>query len=387
MYGRTILVEGTCGPNVGPGNKTGGIPVKNYTTSIHVIDDDKLQSYSPKSIREKFAAVVNPCWACSAKHCHMMKIKDGKYAGLVFEEPEGEGEALFSANVGINDVTMTMVLNDEVDGLGFDMNESGWVISWVIECYEKRILTNKDTDGLEMTWGNGEAIRSILNKIARREGFGNILAEGVMRAARKVGGQAQNMAVHTMKGNTPRGHDHRYMWFEMFDTCVSNMGTLETKGVAPYKLLGLPEVWDRFDAEAVSTVEAKIKGVMLFEDSMYACHFHTAGALDLIVQAVNAATGWNMDAQEAMLVGRRAVNLARAFNLRQGIGPELDAPSVRYGSTPLDGIRAGYGIAPHWDKMLRNYYKLMGWDEKTSKPLPETLKALGLDFIIPQLWQ
>jgi len=88
-----------------------------------------------------------------------------------------------------------------------------------------------------------------------------------------------------------------------------------------------------------------------------------------------------------MLVGRRAVNLARAFNLQQGIGPDLDAPSVRYGSTPLDGIRAGYGIAPHWDKMLRNYYKLMGWDEKTSKPLPETLKALGLDFIILQLWQ
>jgi aldehyde:ferredoxin oxidoreductase len=293
----------------------------------------------------------------------------------------------FSANVGLSDVTMTLVLNDEVDALGFDMNESGWVISWVIECYEKRILTNKDTDGLEMVWGNGEAIKIMLNKIAYREGFGNILAEGVMRAARKIGGQAQNMAVHTMKGNTPRGHDHRYMWFEMFDTCVSNLGTLETKGVAPYKLLGLPEVWDRFDPEAVSNVEAKIKGVMLFEDSMYACHFNTVGALDLILGALNASTGWNMDVQEAMAVGKRAVNLARAFNLKNGIGRELDAPSVRYGSTPLDGVRAGFGIAPHWEKMLCNYYKLMGWDEKTSKPLPETLKALGLDFVIPHLWQ
>jgi aldehyde:ferredoxin oxidoreductase len=386
MYGRTILSEGTCGPNVGPGNKTGGIPVKNYTTSIHVIDDDKLQTYSPKSLRERFGATPHPCWACSAKHCHMMKIPDGKYINRVIEEPEGEGVSEFSSNVGINDVTTTMVLNDEVDALGFDMNESGWVISWVIECFEKRILTKKETDGLEMTWGNGEAIMIMLNKIARREGFGNILAEGVMRAAKQVGGQAQNMAVHTMKGNTPRGHDHRYMWFEMFDTCVSNMGTLETKGIAPYKLLGLPEIWDRFDPQAVSTVEAKIKGVMLFEDSMYVCHFNTAGALDLILGAVNAATGWNMDFEEAMAVGKRAVNLARAFNLKNGIGAELDAPSVRYGSTPIDGVRAGCGIAPHWDKMLRNYYGLMGWDEKTSKPLPETLRALGLDYVIPQLW-
>ena len=83
----------------------------------------------------------------------------------------------------------------------------------------------------------------------------------------------------------------------------------------------------------------------------------------------------------AMVVGRRAVNLARVFNIRHGISTELDAPSVRYGSTPLDGIAAGRGIMPHFDNMLRNYYNLMGWDE-SGKPLPETLKSLGLEDII-----
>ena len=85
-----------------------------------------------------------------------------------------------------------------------------------------------------------------------------------------------------------------------------------------------------------------------------------------------------------MKIVRKAVNLARVFNLRHGISAELDAPSKRYGSTPLDGVAAGRSIMPHWDKMLENYYSLMGWDEK-GKPLPHTLRRLGLESIIPHL--
>jgi aldehyde:ferredoxin oxidoreductase len=364
----------------------GMVPVKNYTTNVHTIDPVKLDTYTSKNIRTKFKAKPSPCWACSAKHCHMMEITEGKYTGRIFEEPEYEGMAAFSSLVGINDVTTTVLLNSEVDRLGIDVNETGWVIAWVMECFEKGILSITDTDGLEMTWGNGEAIMAVLDKIARREGFGNILAEGVMRAARHIGGEAPNLAIHTMKGNTPRGHDHRIMWQEMFDTCVSNMGTLESHSTAPYKLLGLPAVYDKFDPDVISTVVAKIKGAMIFEDSLVTCRFNTMNALDLICEAVNASTGWDMNVEEAMNVGRRAVNLARAYNLRAGIGAELDAPSARYGSTPHDGLAAGKGIMPHWEKMIKNYYHLMGWDEKTGKPLAETLRALGLDFVIPQLW-
>ena len=200
-------------------------------------------------------------------------------------------------------------------------------------------------------------------------------------SAQYVGKGSSDMAVHTMKGNSVRGHDHRIMWLELFDTCVSNTGTLETHRGAPYKALGLSETYDSFDPEVISTVEAKIKGAMIFEDSMVTCRLQTSCAVDLLCQAVNSATGWNMDIQEAMTVGKRAVNLARVFNLRHGIGAELDAPSARYGSTPSDGTADGRGIMPHWDKMLRNYYKLMGWDEG-GHPLPETLRSLGLEDII-----
>jgi len=374
------LNEGTVGGVVIATN-AGFVPVKNYTTSIHVIDPDKLETYSSQNIRTKFKAKPSPCWACSASHCHMMEITEGKYGGRQFEEPEYETMAAFSSLAGIDDVTMSVVLASEVDRLGFDSNETGYLISWLMECYEKGILTKEDTDGLEMTWGNGEAIMAMLKKIANRQGLGNVLAEGVMRAAQHVGKGSTDMAVHTMKGNTPRGHDHRVMWLELFDTCVSNTGTLETHRGAPYKALGLSETYDSFDPEAISTVEAKIKGAMIFEDSMVTCRLQTASAVDLLYQAVNSATGWDMDFPEAMMVGKRAVNLARVFNLRNGIGAELDAPSVRYGSTPSDGIADGRGIMPHWDKMLRNYYSLMGWDE-SGRPLPETLRSLGLEDII-----
>jgi aldehyde:ferredoxin oxidoreductase len=128
-------------------------------------------------------------------------------------------------------------------------------------------------------------------------------------------------------------------------------------------------------------VEAKIKGYMVFEDSLIICRFHAGSQLELLCSAVDSATGWDINSEEAMRIGRRAVNLARVFNLKAGIGPELDAPSVRYGSTPIDGPALGKGIMPHWDQMLSNYYKLMGWNAK-GKPLPMTLEKLGIDVDI-----
>ena len=382
-----MRTEGTL-PGVMMGFKFSEAPIKNYTRNYYPIAPDVLESYSPARILSKFGGKekIYPCWACSAEHCHRMEIPEGKYKGTVFEEPEAEGIHEFSATVGIEDVTMTMVLNDQVDKLGFDVNEAGYLMGMVIECYEKGVITKKDTDGLEMTWGNGEAILALLKKTAFREGFGNILAEGTMRASRVIGGEAPRFAVHTMKGNTPRGHDHRAVWYELFETCVSNLGTLESHKTAPFALLGIDPKYDRFDPMMVSTVNARTKGAMVFEDSMVTCRINTCTALDLLCEAVNEATGWNMDINEAMAVGKRGINLARAFNLRHGISADLDRPSERYGSTLPDGPHAGKSIMPHWDKMVRNYYKLMGWDEETSRPLPATLKSLGLEFVIPQLW-
>jgi aldehyde:ferredoxin oxidoreductase len=379
-----VSQEGTVG-GVFQSLPSGLVPVKNYTTGIFAIDPEKLAEYQSQRIRERFKARPAPCWACSAKHCHTSEITEGKYAGRLLEEPEFECMACWSALVGITDVATSMALANEVDLLGMDTNEAGWVVAWVMECYEKGILKKQDLDGIEMTWGNDDAIMMMLRKIARREGFGDVLAEGVLRASRNIGGEASKLAVCTLKGNTPRSHDHRVSWFELFDTCVSNLGTLEGHNLPPFKLLGLPQTYDTFDPQAVSTMVAASKGAMVIEDSLVTCRFRTATQLDLLCDALNAVSGWDMDVKETMEVGRRAVNIARVFNLRHGISAELDRPSMRYGSTPLDGVAAGRGIMPHFDEMLRNYYNLMGWSEQ-GIPLPETLRSLGLERTIPDLW-
>jgi len=183
-----------------------------------------------------------------------------------------------------------------------------------------------------------------------------------------------------MKGNTPRGHDHRTRWAEMFDTCVSNTGTIETHT----SVMG-PDVQGPANPIQVSTEVAQTKGLMQFEDSVGTCRFNTRMNSKLIAEAVSAATGWDFTAEEGNRSGRRAVNLMRVFNLRAGIGKEHDRPSVRYGSTPVDGPTEGISILPHWEAMLRNYYELLGWDPEAGIPLPATLDDLGIGHVSKDL--
>jgi len=184
---------------------TNMLPVKNYTTSTWKISKDKMKKYEAQYIREKYSMKRNSCWACQIHHCDIMKITEGPYASEVLEEPEYEQLTAWSSAIGVDDVTASMMLSKEVDMLGLETNEAGWVVGFAIECYEKGILTKKQVNQLELKWGNAEAVRLLLRLIARKQGIGKILSEGAMRAARKIGGEAVNFAIHTMKGNTPRG--------------------------------------------------------------------------------------------------------------------------------------------------------------------------------------
>jgi aldehyde:ferredoxin oxidoreductase len=373
--------EGTVG-GVVMSTKGGVLPVKNYTTGIYTIDPDKLQKYNCKDIREAFNAKPSPCWACGSTHCHVFTAPQGtKFAGKIMEEPEYEGMAAFSSQIGVKDMVTTVILANMADHYGMDVNESGWLYGFLMECYEKKVLTAKDFDGLEMNWGNSDAVLELMDKIAHRRGAGDVFAEGVMRVARKIGGEAVKFAIHSEKGNSPRGHDHRVLRFEQFDTSVSNLGTLEAHSMPPFKQLGIQFPYDMFDPDVLPVINAKVKGAMIFEDSIITCRFQTDNQLDLMVAAVNAATGWDLDIPKALESGKRAVNLARLFNLASGIDAKLDKPSMRYGSMPLDGPAAGKAVLPNWDRMIKNYYNAMGWDAN-GKPLPETLEKLDLKYAI-----
>ncbi len=363
--------------------KAGTLPIKNYTTNLY----PEAALMTSQHSRETWQAKRNSCWACRMHHCHMITFTDGPYKGQTVEEPEYELYAAWGPLVGNTDPAETLILSNLCTLLGLEGNEAGFLVSMVIELYEKGVLTKADTGGLELKWGAAKAIRKLLEQIALREGdFADKLAEGTMRAAEALGPEAQNCGIYTIKGHSPRGHDHRAMWREMFDTATSDIGTYEAGYLGPPdpETMSLTE---RFSPEKVSSSVALTKGRRQFEDALGTCVFCTRRPLNEIVDALIAVTGWDFTAKEAHDVGFRAANLLRAFNLRHGVPVDSEKPSPRWSSAPVDGPAQGISINEHWDSMLDNYYELMGWDRKTGKPLPETLKKLGLEEIVDELWK
>lgn len=360
-------------------NTIAALPVKNYLA--HNFPEHAKFA----NLRADHEAKRNPCWACPTNHSASIKITQGPYAGYQGEEPEYEGLAAFGPQILQPDPGAGVMLSDLADRLGMDVNELGWVIGWVMECYEKGLLTKNDTDGLEMTWGNVKGTEALLRKIANREGFGDLLAEGVKRAAEKIGGESLNCAIYTMKGAAPRSHDHRAWQNEMLDTCLSNTGTVEVGGGFPQPHdLGLPPRMDWHNPWEVVMLNAMINGRRQFEDTTGTCRF-CYDEFKTHTDILNAITGWNFTPDDAMEVGRRIINQLRVFNLRHGFTKDLEAPSARYGSIPAEGPYKGKSIVPYWDFMRRTHYQLMGWDPKSGKPLPETLDRLGLSHLIADL--
>jgi aldehyde:ferredoxin oxidoreductase len=360
----------------------GWLPIKNLQTSVFAPAPD----FMGEVYRSKWKIKRAPCWACPTSHLHLIEITDeGPYKGFVGEEPEYEQWAAWGSIIYNPSPAGAMVLANEVDRLGVENNEAGWVVGFAMECYQRGILTKDDFGGIEPEWGSVEAARSILRMIAHRRGIGDTLAEGVLRASARLGEEARAIGVYTLKGNSPRGHDHRGRWTELLDTSVSNTGTIETSPPIAGDP-GMPTTTDPFNPDQVTEQVAKTKGRMIFEDCLGVCRFCTRVPLDMVIDAVNASTGWDMTYNEAMDVGRRVVNLLRVFNLRHGVSPEMDMPSERYRSTPVDGAAAGKSIAPHFEHMRSMYYEMMGWTPEFGKPTPETLAKYGLEFATNDLY-
>lgn len=362
------------------------LPCKNYTTNLFpqgaVIEANIFRSRSE--------VTNHPCWACRFQHCYLYKIKEGRYAGYEAEEPEYESAAAMGPLIGVGDPDAMVVLSDQVDRLGMDVNEAGWTIAWMIECCEKGVLGSNDLNGIEMKWGDVEATSAMLKNIAERSGIGDVLAEGVMRASQELAQQAGNLAIFTKKGNTPRTHDHRSSWTMLLDTCTSDATTSEgaANWLANKVAFGFSPNADVFSPEIVALAVARWRGKWPFIDSLGVCNRHVPviSIYKDCSELISAVTGWDYTEEEATSTGRRIANLLRAFNVRHGLGAELDWPSRRYASAPLDGPFQGRSALPVWEKMLRNYYDNLGWDNSSGAPLPETLSSLGLDRVIKDIW-
>ncbi len=359
----------------------GSLPVRNYTTN-RFPEHEKMNA---QYIRTHFTHRNKPCWACGMVHTKLMTVTEGPYAGYQGEEPEYESMAAWGPATGNLDPGAMVLLANVTDRLGLDVNEATWVVGWAMECYEKGLLSQRDLDGLDLRWGNVEATKILLEKISRREGAGNLLAEGVKRASEQVGGEAASLGVYVLKGVTPRGHDHRAIWSELLDTCVSATGTIQAgvRMIAAHHF-GLPPLTNPFSPWEVAGLNAELEGWMVFLDSLPICRFIAINP-HLTLDCVNAITGRGLTASDALRIGRRTLTQLRLFNFRHGLDSALEVPSPRYGSTPTDGPAQGKAILPYLPWMKRHYFELMGWDPATGKPLPHTLKALGLEKLVPDL--
>ena len=349
--------------------EVGELPIKNYTETTY----DNPEKLSGQRMREIYEIKSRSCYKCAIRHIKEVTVTEGPYKGLTGGEPEYEQLEAWGPQIGNNELGATVMLANEVDGLGMDCNEAGWVVGWAMECSEKGVFSLEDTDGIDLSWGNVEGARALLNKVARREGhLGNLLADGVRLAAQKIGGEAADWAVFTEKGASPRGHDHRARWSELFDTCVTNTGTLEVTwgGVYPH-WVDMDPVKDIFDHEEVSTGNARYSGFCQFEECLGYCKFCSPYPKTTL-KAFNAITGWNLTLDDIYHIGRRINHALRVFSFRHGLDIATERPSKRYGSIPEGGFAAGKDIMARWEFMLENYYKLMGWEPKTGRPLDKT---------------
>ena len=363
--------------------KMGALPIKNYTTNVPPTDMSRWEA--PK-LREGFDHRGHQCSACGMHHCHMSVIRQGEHKGAIVDEPEYEGWSGAGWAIGaVEDIDGVAWLNTQLDKACLDVNEFGWVCGWVMEGQEKGYITEKQL-GFRLKWGDIKGADRLIQMISHREGFGDILAEGMKRAAERLGGAAKDAAIYTLKGAAPRGHDHRARWDEMLDTCTSGTGTLESGVPVHPAEVGQPTRINPFDGEAVAKFVAGIRGRRNFEDSLGMCIFTTRTRLENLCRVLNAATGWDVTVPETIRFGRRVAAILRAVSLRCGLTPALERPSTRYGSTPVDGPAKGQAVGQQWEKMVDTWYREVGYDRKTGKPLPATLKGLGLDWLAKELW-
>ena len=354
----------------------GDLPIRNFTTGVFA-DYKKLTG---QDIIDKYFHKHETCWSCSL--AHNKKIKFETPTGIEIREmPEYECLAAWGSNIGSSDVLGATLCTDACDDHGLDSLEASTVISMVMECVHQGILSKEDIGGIDLRFGNWEAALEMIDKIAKKEGFGEVLAEGAKRAAERIGNGAENCVTH-VKGMSIPMHDFRGLWGYALQYAVGSAGPSHEGGPSRLEMAGeLKRMSIEGKAEAVINGQQ----IRFFYNNIGVCWFGTTGvSLELIVQALNAAVGEKFSIDEVKTISLRCANLRRAFNIRHGLRPEDDTLSPRLLESPPDGPSKGsiVRIKP----MVREYYQRMGWDEKTGKPLIRTLRTLGLEDVIPDLW-
>ena len=394
----------------GATNSWGGVRTRNFQYNQCENADD----IEPERLDEIAAETMGPyhmvsCFGCQV-HCRAQyKIPSGPYAGRYDEGPEYTSQGAFGGEPDCKSAETLLTCNHLVDQWGVDNLEVGSLISWAMELYEEGILTSKDTDGLDLRFGNDEALIEMIRRITFREGWlGDTLAEGGIRAANKIGKNSIKYLVH-VKGMNNLHSDERATPGLALNIATSSRGSDHLRSRPAIDLYHLPvDVLRRiysnpvpYDGPLSSEHTSYVgKSWMVFwqencymgVDSMGICKYHTTflGAtlpnFEDWSKVLYYNTGLEMSAKEIWDAAERCNNLERMFNLREGLirdNPEKGDNLVdRYYDEPCRrGAPDVIGSTidrEKFKKMIDEFYEHHGWDEN-GVPKPETLKRLGLD--------
>jgi aldehyde:ferredoxin oxidoreductase len=354
----------------------GDLPTRNFTTGVF----PEYGDLTGQEIIGKYFHKHETCWSCSIAHDKKLKFETPtgfEIRGM----PEYECLAAWGSNIGSSDVFGATLCTDACDDHGLDSLEATTAISMAMECVNKGILSKEELGGLDLRFGNWEAALEMIHQIARKERFGEVLAEGAKRAADRIGNGAENLVAH-VKGMSIPMHDFRGLWGYALQYAVGSAGPSHEGGPSRLEMMGKLKRMS-IEGKAQAVIEGQQN--RFFYNNVGLCWFGTSGVPnDLILQALNAAVGKQFSIEESRKISLRCANLRRAFNIRHGMTPEDDTLSPRLLEPPPDGPSKGSVV--QIKPMVAEYYQRMGWDEKTGKPLIPTLKALGLEDLISDLW-
>ena len=361
-------------------------PTKNWD-GVAIIDFPKYKDLGAEPVKAQQERKYG-CWHCPIGCGGIMKASTGAFkyeAGA--HKPEYETLAMFGSNCLNNDLSSIVKLNDICNRYGLDTISAGACIAFTLECYDKGLITKKDTDGIEMKWGDAKAIVAMTEKLAKREGFGDKIADGVKKAAERIGKGSEKYAIH-VGGQEYPAHDSRGgLNFAIGYGAEPTPGRHTQGGEGPLPAGALPEfdpstLKGRGEPHKVGAALTNVynaAGICMIVIGDGYNHF------DGLIEAFRVITGWDITKEELVKTGVRIETMKQSFNIREGLKTPWKHQDRMLGRPPKKvGPRAGATLDP--DELSKGYYEALGWDPKTGKPSKQTLLTLGLNDVAKVLW-
>jgi len=381
-------------------NNDGQLPTRNFQTGFF----EEAEAISAETIHSTIFQKGEGCYACPVKCKRVVKAENPYIIDPFYGGPEYETLASLGSNCCVNNIVAIAKGNELCNKYGLDTISTGATIAFAMECYENGIIGKDDTDGIDLRFGNADAMVKMVELIAKREGIGNILAEGTKRAAEKFGNGAEEFAIH-VKGEEMAMHDGRVKGMVGLGYAVSPIGAdhivvehdtdfdfnAPDVFVEQMKPLGL---FKRCKTSGMDYQKIRMFRYLQlhfsFMDSLCLCIFAFAPVRTFkmahLVDIASAVTGWEISLWEIMKLGERRVNMFRAFNMREGFTPEDDWLPERMFEPIKSGPRQGAKYNKNELKRMRQlYYEIMNWSSETGVPTKAKLIELDLAWIIDEL--